>query len=89
MFSNESLLDDLDSIPTDRTNINVLDTEGPVVVQARMAGPILLWGLVVFLIALNTDRVGRWMGTGVRSLIGRTRGDDGGTLDSRVSFCDQ
>ena len=55
-------------------------------VQAHMAGPLLLWGLVVLLIALNTDRVGSWTGTGVRCLIGRARGDDGRTLDS---FWDQ
>ena len=89
VFSNQSLLNNLDSVPTDRTKISILDTEHPMVVQAHMGGPLLLWGCVILLVTLNMDRVGSWMGTGVQCLISRVRGDDGRMLDSRVSFCDQ
>ena len=65
MFSNQSLLDDLDSIPTDHTNINILDMECPMVVYVHVGRPLLLWGLVILLITLNMDRVGSWIGMGV------------------------
>jgi hypothetical protein len=65
MFSNQSLLDDLDSVPTDHMKISILDTECPMVVQVHMSGPLLLWGCVVLLVTLNMDRVGSWTGMGV------------------------
>jgi len=89
VFGNQSLLDDLDSITTDRTKIRILDTKRAMVVHARMYGPLLLWGIVVLLIALNADRVGSRAAMGVRCLISGARGDDGGTLDLRVSLCGQ
>jgi len=87
VFSNQSLLDDLDSVTTDHTKIKILDTKRAMVVHARMCGPLLL--CVVLLIALNADRVGSRAATGVRYLISGARGDDGGMLDLRVSLCGQ
>ena len=65
MVGNQSLLNNLDSIATDRTKINILDAERPTVVHAHMEGPLLLWGLDVLLITLDTDRFGSWAAMGV------------------------
>jgi len=64
VFGNQSLLDDLDSVTTDRTKIKILDTKRAVVVHACVCGPLLLWGIVVLLIALDADRVGSRAATG-------------------------
>jgi hypothetical protein len=69
MFSNQGLLNDLDSVTTDRTKINILYTKCPKVVHAHMSGPLFFWGIVILLITFNTDTVGSWAGTGVRCLI--------------------
>ena len=89
VFGNQSLLDDLDSIMTDHMKIKILDTKRTMVVHACMCGPLLLWGIVVLLIALNVDRVGSRVATGAWCLISGVRGDDGGVLDMRVSLCGQ
>jgi hypothetical protein len=72
MFSNQGLLDDLDSVMTDCMKINILYTKYPMVVHAHMSGPLFFWGIVILLIAFNTDMVGSWAGMGVQCLISGT-----------------
>lgn len=80
MFCSQSLLNNLDGITTDCTKINILNPKCPMIVHVHMYRPLLLWGFVVLLITLDTNRVGSGVGMGVQ-LIGRVRGDDGRMLD--------